>query len=338
MSKEQKVMDKIEDTKKILKEIKENFPSVSVAVRVPFDKWKLNDLRLFLKLVNNYKGHSKLKKDALAVKALESWDKHCSSSYFTPNDIDDEELLNGLNTPPQPKSSEPQASSSTSVVRSEPVNHGPPSDPSRKYPKTVPGMAMEDFKKWNLAQLQDYLADRCINKTGNKAKLVENVYGAYLLNLPVTASNPQQELEELKSDYKQKLILENGMVNLPCPRSLSSDTNWAKAPANLPDVLYRHVNEYLVKNDGGKAFQGGKSLFESKHLFNVMVHSISPNVRYCFAQGLCYPEQKFKSKDAYVVWVCLHKDTGEVITGDCNCAGGLVLFFKGNVCFTLIDL
>ena len=50
------------------------------------------------------------------------------------------------------------------------------------------------------------------------------------------------------------------MVSLPCHRSLSSgDTNWAKAPANLPDVLYKHVNDYLVKFDGGKAFQGGKS-------------------------------------------------------------------------------
>ena len=83
------------------------------------------------------------------------------------------------------------------------------------------------------------------------------------------------------------------MVTLPNPTSLEND--WTPAPYNLPDTLYDQVKSYLIKNDGGKAFSGGKSLLESEHLFHVMVHTISPNVRYLFVQGLCHPEQKLKT-------------------------------------------
>ena len=50
-----------------------------------------------------------------------------------------------------------------------------------------------------MVQLQDFLADHCINKSGTKGKLVENAYGAYKLNLPVTATDAQSELIQLKS-------------------------------------------------------------------------------------------------------------------------------------------
>ena len=36
------------------------------------------------------------------------------------------------------------------------------------------------FKSWTVPQLQDYLSDRGVNKSGNKQKLVDNVYGAHL--------------------------------------------------------------------------------------------------------------------------------------------------------------
>lgn len=42
---------------------------------------------------------------------------------------------------------------------------------------------------------------------------------------------------------------------------------------------------YLFKVNTGKAFKGGKSLLQSGHLFNVMVHMTSPNVRYCFVRA-----------------------------------------------------
>ena len=65
----------------------------------------------------------------------------------------------------------------------------------------------------------------------------------------------------------------------------------------------------------------GNSLLDSGHLSNIMVHVISPNIRYCIVRGLCLPEQKL-SKDVYNVWVCLHKDSVAVATGDCSCTTG----------------
>ena len=85
--------------------------------------------------------------------------------------------------------------------------------------------------------------------------------------------------------------------------------------------IYEHVTAYLANHDAGKAYKGGKSLLVSGHISNVMTHSISANIRYCFVRGMCCPEQKL-SKNDYDVWLCLHKDTGEIMTADCKCAAG----------------
>ena len=74
-------------------------------------------------------------------------------------------------------------------------------------PKTKDGMTREDFGKWTVAELSQYLSDRCINKSGNKEKLVENVYGAYLQKLPITFTDIQQELQQIKNETKAKLSL-----------------------------------------------------------------------------------------------------------------------------------
>ena len=122
------------------------------------------------------------------------------------------------------------------------------------------------------------------------------------------------------------------MLTHPSPTTLFDD--WIEAPSHLPDTLYDNVHNYLVKSDAGKAFKGGKSLLLSGHLINVMVHMITPNVRYCFVRGLCHPEQRL-SKPPYNVWVCLHKDSGEVVTGECSCIAGCVIVFS--IYFSLLQ-
>ena len=61
--------------------------------------------------------------------------------------------------------------------------------PGEKYPRISENMTEADFQKWKNSYLQEYLADRSINKTGNKDVLVKSAYGAYCLNLPVTATD-----------------------------------------------------------------------------------------------------------------------------------------------------
>ena len=50
-----------------------------------------------------------------------------------------------------------------------------------------------------------------------------------------------------------------------------------------------------------------------------------------------HPEQKL-GQNPYTVWVCVHKDSGAVASGDCTCVAGYVkfLFSKFIMIITLI--
>ena len=52
-----------------------------------------------------------------------------------------------------------------------------------------------------------------------------------------------------------------------------------------------------------------------------MTHSIGSNIRYCFVKGLSHPEQKL-GQNPNTAWVCLHKDSGAVVNGECTCVAG----------------
>ena len=150
------------------------------------------------------------------------------------------------------------------------------------------GMSRKDFSSWNPSHLQKFLADRGISTTGNKDTLVTNAYNAYKMNL---ATDYIEEKSEVELNLQSKLVLENGLVSLPDPSKLWIDV-WFAAPYNLPTAIYEQINTYLKDTDTGKEFKGGKSLLLSGHIKNVINHSISSNIRYCFVKGLCHPEQK----------------------------------------------
>ena len=117
------------------------------------------------------------------------------------------------------------------------------------------------------------------------------------------------------------MILENRLVSLPDSSKLID--GWFGAPYNLPNIIYEQVNTYLKDTYAEKAWRekGGKSLLLSGHIKNVMTHSISLNIRYCFVKGLCHPEQKL-GQNPYTVWICLHKDSGAAVNGECTCVAG----------------
>ena len=92
--------------------------------------------------------------------------------------------------------------------------------PGAKYPRVSEKMTKADFQNWKNSYLQEYLAGRSINKTGNKDMLVKNAFGTYYLSLLVTATDYLEEQEEIKKNYKEKPILEIGLVTLPDPVTL----------------------------------------------------------------------------------------------------------------------
>ena len=68
--------------------------------------------------------------------------------------------------------------------------------------------------------LHDFLAKRDINRNGNKEAVVRNAKNAFMMNIPVTQSDAQQKIEEIKSDLNNKLGLENGLIQLSNPVKL----------------------------------------------------------------------------------------------------------------------
>ncbi|XP_057297429.1 uncharacterized protein LOC130629386 [Hydractinia symbiolongicarpus] len=279
-----------------------------------FAAWKLSELKLFLKISGKLKGLTNAKKQKVLETVILTWKKlnyiQLSSTMTVKENQDDTDAA------------APSAAILLSPIRKPipGVTASTPRDPTLRYPDIKEGMCKADFETWTMSHLQEFLGDRNINRTGNKCRLVENAFAAYKLNLAVSATNIQEEKEQIKRDVSAKLLLENGLMRLPDPTTLKND--WVEAPINLPDTLNNNVTEYLEKNNAGKAFKGGNSLLQSGHVSNVMTHMISPNIRYCFVRGSCLPEQKL-SKDPYSVWVCLHKDFGDVITGDCSCTAGV---------------
>ena len=92
--------------------------------------------------------------------------------------------------------------------------------PGDKYPMLFKGMTRKDFSSWNLSHLQEFLADRGINKTGSKGTLVTNAYNTYKMNLEISATDYIEEKNEVEVHLQSKLVLENGLVSLPDPSKL----------------------------------------------------------------------------------------------------------------------
>ena len=281
---------------------------------INFFKWKLCDLRKFLKLVE-VTGFSKAKKEVVAVKV--------------------ETLWNNFKADPTPMNQPINIETDMNIDKDKNMIDDDITDNSRNNCQQINNNTPPpEFMKWNISKLQDYLGERGINRSGNKQTLVRNALGAYNMNLPLE-TDVQEELEEIKTDIKRKLWVEGGIIKLPNPLKLTN--GWIPAPQNLPNTLFDQIKDHLDAENAGKAYKGGQSLLESGDLTNIMSHAISSNIRYCFVRGLCLPEQKL-NKSAYNVWIVLHKDTGNIITGDCSCPAGYVSHFfliysSGNVLF-----
>ena len=78
--------------------------------------------------------------------------------------------------------------------------------PGRKYPE-LPDMRKEHFSKWKVYYLQEYLASRGINKSGNKEVLINNAYNTYKLGLEETVTDFVEEQNDVKRNHLEKLIM-----------------------------------------------------------------------------------------------------------------------------------
>ncbi|XP_020893499.1 uncharacterized protein LOC110232620 [Exaiptasia diaphana] len=175
--------------------------------------------------------------------------------------------------------------------------------------------SLNDFMKWKVDDLKAFLKERGVVINGRKAELAEKVYFASKLKLEALKKKEEVEIDN-KVRRCEKLTIDCG-IKLPFPANLT--IGWERGSQNFPDVLEKDVENYMQKSF--KAMKQGQSLLTSNHIHDVMFHHISTNVKYCFVRGCCVPEEK-TSNESYSLWVCVHKESGEVLTAECTCFAG----------------
>ena len=121
-----------------------------------------------------------------------------------------------------------------------------------------------------------------------------------------------------QNEKRQRLSLEGGLIQLQSPSDLKD--GWEVGSINFPDTIESDVEKYLIVH-GQKAIVKGSSLLDSRHVMGVTFHNISPDIKYCFIRGKCLPQERTNNKP-YEPWVCLKKDDGSVVTGECTYVAG----------------
>ena len=177
-------------------------------------------------------------------------------------------------------------------------------------------LTFDHFEAMTIPVLKDYLSSRGIGQSGNKETLARNAFYVYALNLPVNKSE-EEEMECFERDKKDKLVV-NG-CSFPDPKILT--TGWVTGSSYFPNVTFEEINTYLVNKNAGKAYRGGRSLFDSGHVKDVRFHFISEHVSLCYIMCSCIPEQR-TNNPVYDVWVMVNKLTGDIQAADCNCVAG----------------
>ena len=70
-----------------------------------------------------------------------------------------------------------------------------------------------------------------------------------------------------------------------------------------------------------KVFKEGKNLQLANHVRSVEYNNISDCIKYCFIRGEVVPQTRI-SESPYKVWICMHTEVCEILTGECGCVAG----------------
>ena len=186
---------------------------------------------------------------------------------------------------------------------------------------------------WKRDRLQEYLRDRGLPTSGKLDELRALVFGAQYFDVA-----PKKTANEAKVDraerYRKLLTINDAGVSVSLPDPLSDlKTDWvgeAKGISEWPPCIYSDISEYLI-NSGEKDlrtrlmtdYKEGKaySYFDSKWLQEVFIHPITPESKYCFLKSECIPSMNIHNLP-HILWVCLIKKTGQVVSAYCTCFAG----------------
>ena len=188
------------------------------------------------------------------------------------------------------------------------------------------GMADESVANiylWNVEQLRNFLKCRKIPcSSASKAALQRQVHFAIQFGF-------QSRIDDktVSDSVQQKLILENGLLRLPAPKTID---NWEVNSYNMPPLTDKFVESYFNKVNKSfgvsanecKALALGKGLVLSGHADVLLYHPISQSINYCFIKTYVVRQTNTR-EPPHAVWAILQKDSGAVHQAYCTCAGGV---------------
>jgi len=114
-------------------------------------------------------------------------------------------------------------------------------------------------------------------------------YFAWKLKLEV-AKTTREEEDDVSTRRREKWTM---VCDITLPFSGSLQEGWEEGSPNFPDVIEDEVEAYMQPST--KAMKQRKSLLNTGHVNNVKFHHISTDLKYCFTQCRCVPEEKTSS-------------------------------------------
>ena len=194
---------------------------------------------------------------------------------------------------------------------------------------------LEDFQRWHVTHLRDYLAKRGLSRTGKKSELAALAYSCHVMKKPIV-DHSGDNISESFVDYQAILHLPNGSC-IPDPFKikngwLSENDNGMKywPPVSIVDIVdffrEQHTSRDKMHSDckAGKAYDYFKTEWLKEIYYNSMKQILQfyPGIeKYCLLRANCTPSERINDP-AHDVWVVVEKETGQILRGYCNCTSG----------------
>ena len=121
---------------------------------------------------------------------------------------------------------------------------------------------LEDFKRWKVPYLQDFLRKRGIKTSGTKDKLVARAFAANEFSVPVKLGRDEEAA--LKAKQYISLLLIDGK-QLPDPFRLTDGWHCEKqGMSSWPPIFQVHIAEFLLTAEQSNVDLGKRLLNDYK--------------------------------------------------------------------------
>ena len=175
--------------------------------------------------------------------------------------------------------------------------------------------------------LQNYLRLHQQFISRKKSELIERAKGVKKLGLRDANEQEWEDLEENEVRQEEKLVTQSG-ERLPDPDTLDI---WSDNWLEIPDFYQANIYDYFVLGMKTKRPMRSAVYVDDRHVHSLQYHKVQDNNSHCFVRckviKSLHSASTKKDRD-HVVWICMAKVSGHVLSADCKCTAGC---FTGNI-------